>query len=722
MRPFEHHLESEQTLFLDGESLRLDDVVAVARHGRPVALAEKARRRIARCREMVELLLEREEKVYGLTTGFGKLRDVPIATEDVAALQKNLIMSHACGVGDPFPEDVVRAATLLRINTLCRGNSGIRLEVVEQFVHLLNDGVYVYVPEKGSVGASGDLAPLSHLALLLMGHPDARYLPRSARREDGRSPERPSFDDFRAMPDIDDAEAVERAAAEEGWSFRPVALQAKEGLALNNGTQFMTAVACLALRDSQRALRFAEMAGALSLEAQRGVRNAYDPRLHGVRPQKAQPEVARRVMAYCEGSEILDLYLNSAHLYRACRSLEEAEEFLRQVPSELGAEGVGEPPPLRHAREELQALRRDVDGLLPAAEGAGGEAGGAPAGEAGVGAPIQVEELAALPPRVQIERLVRRLRPTRKQATDLLGLLDGRTFPQTESAVKARSSLVAAVGQLDAAVPAAPLVQDDYSFRCFPQVLACAYRAFDHVAEVVEVELNSVTDNPLLFPPDPADDGADGDMDPEAYGAWLRADPERVERCRAGVLGGGNFHGEPVAVAVDYLTIAMAEVGSIAERRVAHLVDEHLSRGLPAFLIDASGINSGFMIPQYTAAALVSENKVLAHPASVDSIPTSANAEDHVSMGTIAARKSAEVVENVLEIIAIEILTAYQGLKFRLPLQPGRALRRVVDALAAGGVERYDADRVPYPDFRRVRRLMKSDALAACLVEDPHKK
>ena len=719
MRPFVHHLETEKPLSLDGESLRIEEVVAVARHARPVALAEKAKRRIARCRQMVNVLLERGEKVYGLTTGFGKLRDVPIANEDVAKLQKNLIMSHACGVGEAFSEDVVRAAMLLRINTLCKGNSGIRLEVVQEFVNLLNDGVYPYVPEKGSVGASGDLAPLSHLVLVLMGHPEGRYLPRERRDEEGRSPKRPSFEDFRQMPDAADPDEVEKVAAAEGWTFRPISLEAKEGLALNNGTQFMTAVACLALRDSHRALRFAELAGALSLEAQRGVRMAYDPRLHAVRPHDGQPEVARRVMAYCEGSEILDLYLNSAHLYRACRSLEEAEDFLRQVPSELESEGVGEPPPLRHAREELQALRRDVDGLLAGAVARGDESGTGP----GVGAPIRVAEMAALPPRQQIELLVRRLRPTRKQASDLLSLLDGRTFPQTDGVGKARSSLVAAVGQLDAAVPSAPLVQDDYSFRCFPQVLSCGCRAFEHVVEIVEVELNSATDNPLLFPPSPQDEegtevGGDADMDPEEYAAWLRADEKRIQACLDGVLGGGNFHGEPVAVAVDYLTIAMAEVASISERRIAHLVDAALSQGLPGFLIESSGLNSGFMIPQYTAAALVSENKVLAHPASVDSIPTSANSEDHVSMGTIAARKSAEVVSNVLDVISIEILTAYQGLKFRLPLQPGEPLRRVVQALAAAGVERYEEDRVPYPDFRRVRRLMEEGELAACLIAD----
>ncbi len=694
MIPLHHQLDADTPLVLDGLTLTVADVVSVARLGRPVVVAETAKHRISRCRKMIEVLLDENEKVYGLTTGFGKLRDVIIRREDTAKLQENLIMSHSCGVGRPFSEEVVRAALVLRANTLCRGNSGVRVVVVEQLVNMLNDRIYPYVPEKGSVGASGDLAPLSHLALVLIGHRDGRYFARAPRDDDEEA------GPFVRMPERDKPEELEAVARREQWhSFRPVDLEAKEGLAVNNGTQVMTAVACLAVYDGGHALRFAELAGALSLEAQRGVRNAYDPRLHEVRPQEYQQEVARRVIAYCEGSQILDLYLNSAHLYSAGRHLGEAGEFLAQIAREVAAAGASEPPTVRKAREEVRALAEDLSQVIPT-------------GASGKPDEDLIARRSAQPARWQITRFYRLLRPLRKRASDLLRTLDSATFPDTEASGKARSALVAAVKQLDDAVPDSPLVQDDYSFRCFPQVLACAYRAWHHVHGIVKEEINSATDNPLLFPP-AAEDAA---LTPEDYAAWLRADQDRIQQCKDGVLGGGNFHGEPIAVAMDYFAIVMAEVANIAERRVAHLVDENHSRGLPSFLIDSSGLNSGFMIPQYTAAALVSENKVLCHPASVDSIPTCANTEDHVSMGTIAARKAAEVLDNVLNVIAIEILTAYQGLKFRLPLEPGTRLRRVVAVLAEKGVLRYDDDRVPYTDFQEIRKLMREGILLDCLL------
>jgi histidine ammonia-lyase len=235
------------------------------------------------------------------------------------------------------------------------------------------------------------------------------------------------------------------------------------------------------------------------------------------------------------------------------------------------------------------------------------------------------------------------------------------------------------------------------------------------VVETVEVENNSATDNPLLFPPEPVE-GFDS-IAVKDYADWLRADPDRILKSRQGVLGGGNFHGEPIAVAMDYLAICMAEVANIAERRIANLVDESHSRGLPPFMVESSGLNSGFMVPQYTAASLVSENKVLSHPASTDSIPTCANTEDHVSMGTIAARKAAELVENVHHVVAIEILAAYQGLSFRAPLQPGLPLRKVIQVLSESGLKRYDDDRVMYPEMERVKALLSEKAMLDCLLK-----
>jgi histidine ammonia-lyase len=314
------------------------------------------------------------------------------------------------------------------------------------------------------------------------------------------------------------------------------------------------------------------------------------------------------------------------------------------------------------------------------------------------------------------------LAPSRQRLIELYRQLAHATVApeHTEALRKANQAIARAMREVDLAVPTHPPVQEDYSFRCFPQVVACAHRALDHVREVLAVEINAATDNPLLFPP-PA---PQPDMTSTAYRAWLeesdaqgnltRAGNERVLACIHGVIGGGNFHGEPLAIGADYLAIAIAEVASIAERQIAHLVDEATSNGLPAFLIEGVGLNSGFMIPQYTAAALVSENKVLCHPASVDSIPTSANSEDHVSMGTHAARKCAQVVAHLQWVLAIEVLACQQAIPFRAPLQPGRATREILAWLASHGLHpSLDQDRVLAPVIAQVRELLRDGQFPA---------
>ncbi len=685
----------DEVLELDGHSLTIDDIVGVARHRRRVRIASSAAQRVRRCRVMVEVLLELNQKVYGLNTGFGKLRDIIVPAADTRRLQDNLIRSHACGVGEPFAEDVVRAAILLRANTLCRGNSGVRLAVLEQFIHLLNDDVFPFVPQKGSVGASGDLAPLSHLALVLIGDPEGRVHPREQVGAVGRSA---ASADFRALGELGGAGAL---CVERDWRFRPVQLEAKEGLALNNGTQFMTAVGALVVYDTFFTLRCGELACAMSLEANRGIRDAFDPRIHNARPQRHQAAVARRVIDHCTGSQILDLYLNSAHLSSARIHLSEAADHLTRVRRTLAARTVEAPASLRQADRAVARLSQRVQHLIPQADGV-----------------ADAEQVAAWLERSSREQIAffhRHTARCRLEISSLIGSLAQATFPQTPATSKCESALVEAQRQLKAAVPDSPYVQDDYSFRCFPQVLACAYRALDHVGEVITVEANSATDNPLLFPPRTGDPAL---AEPEAYRAWLRADPARITACREGVIGGGNFHGEPVAIAMDYLTIAIAEAGNIAERRVAHLIDPALSRGLPAFLIERSGLNSGFMIPQYTAAALVSENKVLAHPASVDSIPTCANSEDHVSMGTIAARQAAEVLGNVRWVLAVELLSAHQALSFRRPLMPGGAIRRVCGLIADAGILHLAEDRVLFRDMERMRALLDDPELWECALGD----
>jgi histidine ammonia-lyase len=512
--------------------------------------------------------------------------------------------------------------------------------------------------------------------------------------------------------DVELARAARAAgfASADGDGFRPIRLEAKEGLALNNGTQMMTAVACLAVVDAWMTLRVSEVAASLSLESNRGVRGAYLPPIHAVRPQRYQADVARRVIGYCHESQILDCYLNSAHLRRAGQHLSRARAQLTRLRRHLGERGVSIPASLRQVDSGIRALTDQITELIPTVL----------VDDERVADPQVVADWSAMPPVRQIARLDKHLQSARLATTALLQTCTQATFPTGDGSTQLETQLVEVQNQLRKAVPTSPLVQDDYSFRCFPQVAACAWRALEHVHEIVLIEVNSATDNPLLFPPRPpqTDDEAWADLSPEAYRDWLEADPPaRIDACRGGVIGGGNFHGEPVAIAMDYFTIAMAEVASISERRIAHLVDAHHSRGLPPFLVDDSGLNSGFMIPQYTAAALVSENKVLAHPASVDSIPTCANSEDHVSMGTIAARKAAEVTENLRKVVAIELLAGRLAIGFRAPLQPGEPLRRALEWLTERGVVPFSDETTMYPQLDRARAILDDPSLPDLLIE-----
>jgi histidine ammonia-lyase len=463
---------------INGESLTLEQVAAVA-DGANVILAETARPRVERARRFVEQIVESGEVVYGINTGFGKLADVSIPHERLRELQVNLVRSHACGIGEPLNDRVVRAMMLQRANVLAKGYSGCRVEVIDTLVAMLNAGVHPVVPSRGSVGASGDLAPLAHLALVVIGEGEANF-------ENQR---------------LTGGEAMRRAR------IAPLALEAKEGLALLNGTQAMTAVGGLALLVAERLANAADVTGALSLEALKGTPVAFDPRIHRARPHHGQIESARRLTELIEGSEIRESH--------------------------------------------------------------------------------------------------------RDHSVD-------------------------------------PRVQDAYALRCMPQVHGAVRDALAHARRIVEVEINSVTDNPLVF-----------------------ADDEEV-------ISGGNFHGEPVALALDYAAVAIADLGTISERRVERLVNPDLS-GLPAFLTPQPGTNSGMMIAQVAAVSLIAENNVLAHPASVTNLPTSANKEDHVSMGMTSALKFAQVVKNVELILAIELMCAAQGLDFLKPLKPGPRLLSVYE-------------------------------------------
>ncbi len=496
-----------ETVTLGVDGMTLGDLVAIARGGAGVSLSAESEERIVRSRLLVERWLAEGKIVYGVTTGFGALSEVIISPRDAGRLQRNVLMSHAAGVGPPLDAETVRAVMALRVKDLARGNSGIRLETVQGLIELLNRGVVPVVPEKGSVGASGDLAPLAHLGLVLIGMGEAFH---QGRRMSG-------------------AEALRACGLE------PLTLEAAEGLALANGTQVTTAIGGLAVYDAARLCRTADIAAAMSLEVLLGSRIELDPRIHELRPHPGQAAAADNMRRIIQNSEIV-----SSH--KDC----------------------------------------------------------------------------------------------------------GR-------------------------------IQDAYTLRCSPQVHGASKDAVAYVSRVVETEMNSSTNNPLIL----ADSGE--------------------------FLLGGNFHGQPVGLALDFLAMAVAELANISERRIERLVNPQLS-GLPAFLVREGGLNSGFMIAQYTAAALVSENKVLSHPASVDSIPTSANKEDHVPMSPIAARKARDVVRNAEYVIAVELLCAAQALDLFTNLKPGegtlaayRLIRREIPHL--------EEDRVLSRDIQTMVELMKGDAL-----------
>jgi len=497
---------------IDGEGLGIADVVAVAREFEGAALSPAAEAEIGKSREFVQRILEENRVVYGITTGVGELANRLISPEDAAALQLNLVRSHATNVGDPFPEDVVRGVMLLRANALAKGFSGVRVRLVRMLLDMLDRRVYPYVPCQGSVGASGDLSPLAHLALVMVGEGECLV-------EGERRP------------------AAEVLAAA---GLRPLELKPKEGLALINGTQVMAAIGCLVVYEADLLLKNAQIAGALSLEGLKGTSRALDPKIHAVRPHKGQIRVADNLRRLVAESEII-----ASH--------------------------------------------------------------------------------------VQCEK-----------------------------------------------------VQDAYTLRCIPQVYGSIIDTIEYVKSVLQVEINSATDNPLIFP-----------------------DEEEV-------ISGGNFHGEPLAFALDFLGIALAEIGNISERTVDRLVNPHVS-GLPPFLAEDTGLNSGYMIAQYTAAALVSENKVLAHPASVDSIPTSAGQEDHVSMGSISARHAWEILRNVENVIAIEFLAAAQGIDF-LGMSPGRGTAAAYRAVR-DSVPHLRQDRVMYRDVERMVGLVRSGAIVRAVEQ-----
>ena len=496
-------------LSIDGRHLSLEDVVRVARAGEKVRLAPSASNAVDASHRALETILRSGTLAYGIKTGFGELAHVEIPAEDARRLQLNLLRSHAVGQGPPLPTDAVRAALLLRANTLALGVSGVRRALVGLLLEMLNRRVHPVLPERGSLGASGDLAPLAHLGLVVVGEGSAEV--------HGEV--------------LGGAEALRRA------KLSPLGLEAKEGLAIINGTAVLAGVGALVVHDGYALLKDAQVAATLSFEALRGSPQPYDPRLIGLKPQPGMREVARNLRQLLEGSEI--------------------------VPSHAG--------------------------------------------------------------------------PHR--------------------------------------------VQDAYTLRCIPQVLGAVRSALDYAAETLEVEMNAATDNPLILPK------------------------------TAESLSGGNFHGQAAAMVLDHVALAMSVLAGFAERRIARLVDTRLSE-LPAFLTRKGGLNSGMMILQYVAADFASQNKVLAHPASADSIPTSANQEDWVPMGMAAALKARQAVDNAVRVVAMEYLAGAQGLEFLAPLKAGKGPRAAQRRIRRG-IPPLDEDRPLAPDVDRIASWMRSGELVA---------
>ncbi|HET9029600.1 MAG TPA: histidine ammonia-lyase [Candidatus Aquilonibacter sp.] len=496
------------TVELDGRHLTLEAVEAIA-DGALLAISEAARERVVRARAFVDERFADGQAIYGVTTGFGRLANVPVDPKDAAQLQLNLVRSHASGTGPALDIRLVRAACALRVNSLAAGHSGVKLETLELIAACLNRGVVPVVPCQGSVGASGDLAPLAHMSLTLIGEGEAFYR----------------------------GERMTSAAALAQAGLQPVTLGPKEGLALINGTQMMTGVASLGVLRAQRLAAAADVIAAMSLEAFLGTDRVFDHRINDLRPHPGQSRVAANLRAILAGSEIM-------LSHREC----------------------------------------------------------------------------------------------------------GR-------------------------------VQDPYSFRCIPVVHGAVRDSIAHVRRVAEVEANSVTDNPLVFP-------EDGEF-----------------------LSGGNFHGEPIALAIDFLKLAISELASIAERRLYLLLNAE-DRGLPLFLTGRSGLQSGLMIVQYAAAAVVNDNKGLAWPSSVDSIPTSAGQEDHVSMGMTSANNLVRVLDNVEGALACELLGALAATDFRRPLKSGTGTQAAYD-LARISIAPWTEDRIPAPDIEAARELIGSGALVA---------
>jgi len=491
--------------YINGSNLDLFRCEKILYQNYNVYVSNESIEKINKSRNVVEKILKSNKVVYGINTGFGFLKNTIIPNNDIEKLQENLILSHSVGVGEYLNNKISKLMLLLRANALCKGYSGVRKELIDKILEFFNNDIIPVIPSQGSVGASGDLAPLSHMALTLIGKGKVFY-------------ENKIYETEKLLKKL---------------KIEPIILKAKEGLALINGTQFMSSIAVFILIKAIKLIEIADVISAMTLDSLKGTSSAFRKELHLIRKHKGQLKTANNLYNLLKDSQIADSHKN-------CQE-----------------------------------------------------------------------------------------------------------------------------------------VQDAYSLRCIPQVHGAVRDAIDYCKNIIEIEINSVTDNPIILP-----------------------DTGEVISC-------GNFHGEPIAIAMDLLGIALSELGNISERRIERMLNPNLNKGLPAFLIEKSGINSGFMIAQYTAASLVSENKVLAHPGSVDSIPTSANQEDHVSMGSISAKKCLKILENLENILSIELLCACQSLDFRKPLKTSEKLCKIYSMIREN-IKFLNEDRTIHEDINKVRNIINS--------------
>ncbi len=505
-------------LLIDGTTLSLEKIETFLKENPTIVISENSKKKIKKSRDLVEKWVASDESIYGVTTGFGEFSNVKISNSDIKKLQENLILSHAVGCGDNLPPMIVKIMMLLRVNALARGYSGIRFETLQLLIDMMRYNIIPVVPSQGSVGSSGDLVQLAHLVLSMIGKGKAQIVKDVTSENAGES------------------KIISSQSALKKYGLNPVQLEAKEGLALINGTQMMTAFASYISIRAKKLNKIADIGAALTHEALRSTDKAFDPKIHQLRPFPGQITTAKNILSLIKESKI-----RKSHI----------------------------------------------------------------------------------------------------------------------------------VGDLR--------VQDAYSIRCVPQIHGASRDAIDYVVSRVRIEINSVNDNPIIFP----------------------ETKEHIE--------GGNFHGQSMALAMDFMGIALSELANVAERRVERMVNGALS-GLPRFLANNGGLNSGLMIAQYTAASLVSENKVLAHPASVDSIPTSANQEDHNSMGSIAAQKCYRILKNLENVLAIELMTAAQALEFLKPLKPGIGTSIAYNEIRKA-VKPLKNDRLLYEDVKKVAKLIKEDII-----------